>query len=154
MRLTKLLSTTAILMSLALPGAAFADHTEDHAKGGEAYHEHMQEVLSQLPAEKATLFKDTMKATREKNKPLRDQLHKLYSDRDAILTADKFDKDAFNAKNAELDKIYDQMRANTNQSFVSVAAQFTADERKVLAKIHKEPMKHDGEESRDQSKSK
>jgi len=136
------LTTTALLLTLAVSGAAYAQ--DDAGKGGHpGFHkmqQHREEVLSQLPPEKAKLFKDTMKQSREKNEATHEQIKKLRKEKDALLTAEKFDKDAYLAKNVEMDKLYDQMRANKDNAFVSVAAQFSPAERKILAKMHERPM--------------
>src|SRR6202012_3824653 len=102
--------------------------------------EHRHEVLAQLPPDKAKLFEDAMKQVHEKNKATADQVRKLHEEQNAILTADKFDKNAWLAKEAQLDKLYDQMRATRRDAFVSVASQFSPSDRKIIAQLHEGPM--------------
>lgn len=145
--MSKLLSTTALMMALVLAGAAYAEDTHPpagmHTRGGDRMQQR-KEAMAQLPPEKAKLFQDSMKQVHEKNEALQAQARKLHEELDALLTAEKFDKDAWTAKSAEIDKVYDQMRANRNAAFVAAASQFSADERKTLSKMNRRPMMHGG----------
>ena len=50
-----------------------------------------------------------------------------------IITADKFDKQAYIAKNTEIENLNTQMRANITQAAAAALAQYTAEERKAMA---------------------
>lgn len=154
MKLSHLLSTSAMLVTMAVSGIAYAaDSGSNDHPGAQKWRAHREEVLSQLPADKAQLFKDTMKQSREKDKAVHDQIRKVFKERDAILTADKFDKKAYLAKSAEITKLFTQVHDNMTNSFVSVAEKFTPEERKILAKLRPEKpmrgMKDDGPEKDD-----
>lgn len=140
MKIRALLSTTALIATLALSPAAYAEDSAQHLKQG-FNQRRQQEVLNQLPPEKAKLFKETMGKTREGNQTIYEQIKQQQDALAALLTAEKFDKAAYLAKTAEIDKLYAQMRANTTQAFVSVASQFSVEERKVLAKMRRGPGK-------------
>ena len=119
-------------MSLALSQSAYADP----APAMFSHESHRDSVLAQLPPEKAKLYKDAISALHSKNAPIYDQIDKLHQDLTTIMTADTFDKAAYIAKNAEIEKAYAQTKGNTTEAIASVAAQFTLDERKTLEKLH------------------
>jgi uncharacterized membrane protein len=174
MNIHQLLITTAVIGSLALPtvvlaeegatdsapaSASSASQQKGDIKGApemdwKTIRKHRDEVLAQLPPEKSKLYRETMKkAYEEKNDIVREQIHKVQDESDALLTAAKFDKAAFLAKNAELDKLHAESRTNLNQAFASVAEQCSQDERKILAKLRPErkqsPAKMDAKDKKD-----
>ena len=158
MRMSKLLSPRilirALIMSLAISGAAYAQQSDEHSKENRAGLQHYrEEILAQLPAEKAKLYKDTMQQAYDKNKDTYSQIEKMHAELKETLNADKFDKDVYLAKSAEMEKLYGKMRASSAEAFASVAAQFTPDERKILAKLRHEPRKHDNQVKHDDKES-
>jgi uncharacterized membrane protein len=140
-----LLTTTALVMSLALGGAAFAHDSGDHdMQGWDKPPHEMQDALAKLPPEKAKLIHEAMKQSHEKNKALYGQVRKLHDEKTALLTAPKFDKDAFLAKTKELRATQDKMKENMAEAFASTAAKLTPDERKVLAEAEPHHHMHHG----------
>ncbi len=135
MKLTKTLITATLLASTMLASVAFAESREKAQISAEA---------ATLSPDKAKLYNDTLKAASDSNKDLRDKIHKAHDESDAIMTAEKFDKAAFLAKQAELDGLYSQVRTKMNAAYVSVVEKLKQDERKILIKTrndnrHKQP---------------
>jgi uncharacterized membrane protein len=153
MKINTLLTTTALLASVALVPTAYAQSAPAQSTpaqsipGQATMHpspkmEAMQRkeaAFAQLPAEKGKLYKDALQQINAKNQPLHEQLDKTRDEMKAIMLAEKFDKAAYVAKSAEMDKLYGQMRANSVEAIASVAAQFTPAERKILEELHQEP---------------
>jgi uncharacterized membrane protein len=94
-----------------------------------------QELLSQLPADKEMLFHQTMREAREKGAAIREQIRTLRDEIKNILVADQFDEALFRGKKKSLEALLSQMRANREEAIVTLAKQFTADERKILAEF-------------------
>ena len=131
--MNKLLSTTALAVTLALCGVAYADMPPPPPPP-------FEEALSKLPDKDAAAFRDTMKQSHEKDKALFDQMHKLHEDLRAIIVAPTFDKDAFIAKNKELDELHHKMHAHMTAALATALSALTPDERKTFA----ESMHHHG----------
>ena len=143
----KLLSTTALVFTLAISGVAYANddwHGKGDHKGPPPY---IEEALSKLPEEDAAQFRNTMKQSQEKGKTIFEQMHKLHEDLHGILTAEKFDKAAYIAKNKELTKLHDKMHANMTEAFATAAAQLSQDDRKILADAMKNKWHHHHDEA-------
>ncbi len=130
----KLFTTTALVLSLAFSGTGWANdatsHEKSHHDGSPRY---MKEALSKLPKDKAALFEDSIKKAREQNKTLQDQAKTLREELRALLTAPKFDKDAYIAKSAEIQQLQAKAHANKAAAFAGAATQLTQDERKTLS---------------------
>jgi len=145
----KLLTTTALVLSLASAGVASAN-TDGH-KGHHDGPPFMQEALAKLPADKAAAFRDTMKQSREQNKGSFEQLHKLHKEMQAILTASSFDKNAYLAKSAESAAAAGQDARCQEPELCRRGKQPSQDERKTLADAfhkgrHHSKGKHDGDQ--------
>jgi len=145
MKINGLLAISALIMTLfpAFSNAYAQESARDGGMDWKVIRQHREEVLAQLPPEKAKLYKDAMHQVHEKNQALRDQIEKMHAEIKALMTADTFNKSDYLAKNAEMEKLYAQMRTNMLEAITSVAAQFTLEERKTLTKLHMEPEKHD-----------
>jgi len=137
----KLLSTTALALTLAFSGIAYA---HDHHDGPPAF---MEEALSKLPDKDADQFRATMKQSHEKDKALFEQMHKLHDEQRAILTADNFDKSAYIVKSKELQKLHDKMHANMTQAFATAVSQLPQDERQTLADAMHHGHHHHGDDN-------
>ncbi|MGD8512548.1 MAG: periplasmic heavy metal sensor [Deltaproteobacteria bacterium] len=94
-----------------------------------------QELLSQLPTDKEMLFHQTMREAREKGAAIREQIRTLREEIKNILVADQFDEALFRGKKKSLEALVSQMHANREEAIVTLARQFTADERKILAEL-------------------
>lgn len=130
----KLLSTTALVLTMAFSGAAFA-HSEWYGKEGQddkPYY--MDHALSKLPAEKSAEFRQTMKDSAEENKSYKEQIYKLHNELHVILTAPDFDKHAFISKRQELQKIHEEMEENKTEAFASAVSELSQNERMTLTR--------------------
>ena len=141
---------TALLATLAVSGIVYAQGPvapgkNVQAAGGNAprygtlRRARIEDALAQLPPEKAGEYKDAMRKAGEKNKPIFDKIRKLREEKTALMTAEKFDAKAFTAKVAELDKQHAEMCANRNAALLSVLSKFSAEERKVIARLDMGP---------------
>lgn len=93
------------------------------------------ELLSQLPAEKETLFHETMREARQKRSELHVQIKGLRDEIKEIITAEQFDEDLFREKSDHLEALQVKKHATMEEAIVALAKQFTADERKILAEM-------------------
>jgi len=122
-----LLLTTAITALLLAGPAVYAQEAAPTA---------VVATPGKLPDAKEKIYKDALDQLHAKNKVIYSQIDKLQQEASAIMTADKFDKAAFLAKNADIEKAYAQVHTNTAETVASVAAQFTADERRIMEARH------------------
>lgn len=136
----KQLSAMALVMAMTLASTAYADNdfSGKASMEGGAY----KAALAKLPEKDAAQFRDTLKQAHEKNKAYGDQLDQLHKDLKTILTAPKFDKDAYIAKTTQLQQLHDKMHANTSAAFASAASQLSQDERKSLSEAFDERRSH------------
>jgi len=134
-----LYSVAALLVVLGFSGTALA-HTDEQGKNGVP--PYLEKALAKLPEQDAAQFRDTMKQAHKDNMAIADQIHALHDDMDDIIIAEPFDKDAFRAKSAKLREVYEKMRANTDEAFLSATAQLTQEERKTLVTALAYPHKH------------
>lgn len=125
------LSALIILVSVCSLAYAF-----DGSRGrGPGYRALKSELLAKLPAEKEMLFHQTMREAREKGAALRSQIKALRQDIREILTADTFDEDLFRKKTSSLEALQMKRHATIQEAIVTLAKQFTADERKILVQL-------------------
>jgi uncharacterized membrane protein len=94
-----------------------------------------QELLSQLPADKEMLFHQTMREARQKASAMRTQIKTLRADIKDVLTADQFDEALFREKTNTLETLRSKMHTTMEEAVVTLAKQFTADERQILAEL-------------------
>lgn len=130
----KLLTTSALVVALMAQGAFAAPEVG----GGEAkapHHAAMQEKLSKLPEAKQALVKSMWEAGKDDRKADREEMKKLHAEKEAILTAPKFDKAAFLAKSQEIEAKRAANHAEREARMADVAAQLTQEERKILAEM-------------------
>jgi uncharacterized membrane protein len=125
----KLLSTTALIITLSFSGAAFAADPSDAKPDTQVFLDHAIAKFSKADAHQ---FKETMATAHEQNMQLADQIHSLRADLDTILTSDTLDSNAFAAKSAELRGVYQKMRENTDQAFIAAVTQLSPAERQSL----------------------
>ena len=136
----KILSVLAmgiVTISLCSTGYAFegkgrGDKTPKHA------------LLSQLPTDKAALFRQTMKEAREKTAENREQMKNLKKELCDVLTAPTFDEAMFLEKMNILQILRQKERQTVVEGFAQVAQQFTQEERGILAEIIPFKLRHHG----------
>lgn len=97
------------------------------------------ELLSQLPEEKEMLFHQTMREAGEKTADIREQIRELRAEIREVLTASAFDETLFLEKSLRVHELHSEKRAVLDAAIVTLAKQFTPDERKILAELF--PMK-------------
>lgn len=130
----KLLSTGMLAFTITLSGAALA-HTDWYGKEGQDEKpSYMENALSKLPTQKAADFRNTMVESDEENKDAQEQIYRLHSDLHAILTAPVFDKKAFLAKRADLQKLHGKIEENKAEAFAAAASELSQTERTTLAR--------------------
>ena len=139
----RILLVSALALSLSA-GLALADDTAGSAAKSRfpGWHNYREHVISQLPADKAQLYRDSMKKAHEENQARFDEEDKLEIELHDILTADKFDKKAFLDKTSQLQAVREKISQSMSESFASVAAQMTPDQRQVLAKLRRSGKPH------------
>lgn len=129
----KILSTTAILLTLSFSSAALAS-SEWYGKEGQEMPSYMEDAIGKLPKDDAAQFRDIMKDARENNKDLQAQIENLHGDLHAILTSETFDKAAFIAKRQEVQQVHNQMENNMCEAFASAVDDLTLEERVTLTR--------------------
>lgn len=139
-----LLSMAAIILTLACSGMAYANDGEGDHKGPPppGAPPFMEEALSQLPEKDAEKFRDTMRQAHEKNRAIHEQMRQLHEELHRIMTAEKFDKSAFIAKNNELKQMQDMMFSNMTEAFAAALSGLSQGERKTLADAMRTAMPH------------
>jgi Spy/CpxP family protein refolding chaperone len=139
----------ALLLSAALiaaPGLAVsASAHEGMDKQGEmsrpmseCHHMHFTDA-------QRTALHETMKQFHEENKAAFEEMHQLYKARHAILAAQNFDKGAFLAVTAQIEKKHEQLAQSRVQAFVFIADKFTPEQREMLVRMmghHRHGMHH------------
>ncbi len=123
----KLLISTLLSATILASGTAFADDMKRAPMP-----KHMQEAISTLPQDKQELVKKSMQEGREANKASFEQMRALRKEINEILTAEKFDKDAFLSKSKALEALQDKMAANRMERIADLASQLTQEERKAV----------------------
>lgn len=148
----RLLSTTALVLSLSLSGMAYANDAPDGGRHG-----FMQGALSKLPQDKADAFRNTLKQAREKNTETHDQMKKLHDQLYTIMTAPTFDKKAYIAKNGEIQALQEKMQKSRNAAFANALSSLTQEERtsvadslKAMHQKHEWHGKKDGKQESDE----
>jgi uncharacterized membrane protein len=130
----KLLSTGVLALSITFSGAAQA-HMDWYGKEGQDEKpSYMENALSKLPPQKASDFRDTMKESDEENKNSQEQVYRLHNDLHAILTAPVFDRNAFLAKRADLQKLHEKMEENRADAFAAAVSDLSQAERVTLTR--------------------
>ena len=133
--MNKGLAVAAVALGLAVGSAAYADTAESGArceyKGSRAH----QKLLGQLPADKETLFHRTMRDAREKRAAIREELVTARKEAREVLVAPEFNGALFQEKTARVSELIERERHVMEQAVATLAKEFTADERKVLAEV-------------------
>lgn len=93
------------------------------------------ELLGQLPAEKEMLFHQTMRQVRESTADLRTQMRTLREEIKTILTAETFNEALFREKTTAMQALHTQMQQAMHNATATLAKQFTAEERQILARL-------------------
>lgn len=139
------------MTAMAAAGVSYANDGDNgqkmHHDGGKWCHhgnDAAHALLHLLPEEKRKALHEAMEKIHKENTGLHEQKHKLHEELDALLKAPSFDKDAFLAKQAELDALQQKMKKNAEKEFASVAASFNTEDRRILAELRHTMHHHHG----------
>ncbi len=142
--MNKLLSTTALLLTLTFSTAAFA-HDDWYGKEGSKEPLCTESAVSKLPPKKAAEFRENMKGAYDENKGLWAKKQQLHKELHAIIVAPDFDADAFIAKSNELRDLHDKMEANRTAAFATSLSNLNQKERiSLVSGMHKGHETHHG----------
>jgi len=127
------MAVSALIIVMSLCSLAFAS---DGRRGrGSADRVSQDELLAQLPAEKETLYHQTMREVRKQGFEMRAQVKQLREEIKNIVAADQFDEELFRAKTKSLEELQMKRRASMDEAIATLARQFTADERQILVQL-------------------
>ena len=129
----KRMAVSTLIIVIAMCTVAYASDGKN--RWGADDRSSRQELLSQLPADKEMLFHQTMREARQKASAIRTQMKTLRAEIKDILTADQFNEGLFREKTNTLETLRNKMRATMEEAVVTLAKQFSADERKILAEL-------------------
>jgi uncharacterized membrane protein len=129
----KRMAVSTLIIVIAMCTVAYASDGKN--RRGADDRSSRQELLSQLPADKEMLFHQTMREARQKASAIRTEMKTLRAEIKDILTADQFNEGLFREKTNTLETLRSKMRATMEEAVVTLAKQFTADERKILAEL-------------------
>ena len=129
----KRIAVSALIIAISMCTVAYA--SDGTKRWGADDRSPRQELLSQLPADKEMLFHQTMREARQKASAIRTQIKTLRGEIKDILTADQFEEGVFREKTNTLETLRSKMRATMEEAVVTLAKQFSADERKILAEL-------------------
>jgi uncharacterized membrane protein len=137
MKINTLLSTTALILSLTLSHAAYAQQAPTKATASPVAQPYnpREIILAKLPPEKLKYYRDVIAQLQRKNSPLRKQAIDLEKNMDEMLLSPQFNKTEYLAKDAQIVNLYNQIRANGVDAIGTMAAQFTPEERKILMEL-------------------
>ena len=141
-----LLLTTALLVAPGT-GIAYAHDGEDDGSTAQCEHEHLSQA-------KKEMIHAALEKSRDGNKAMREELHKLREERNEILGANKFNKDKFLNVTAQIEKKRDQLSKSRAQAFASVADKLTPEERQHAGRMLEHHHRHGGRHQAGNSESK
>lgn len=136
MKFNKLFLLPALALALSFPGVALAaEATPPAVKAGtETKIEKNKEtpVASKAMPDKRARFKEEMKKVREENAPLLDKMKVLREEIKTIVSATKFDKEAFINKSIEMDALHIQLKQKTAAAMAALFEKLSPEERKAF----------------------
>jgi len=126
----------AVVAGLVISSLAYAfDGRPMRGRGDWGDGPRHQEILNQLPAEKATLVRDTFRDARQRTTDIRDQLASLRNEVKDILSAPQFNEALYREKTAQMQALRAGMHDIMTGAVAALAVQLTQEERKVLAEL-------------------
>jgi len=120
-----------VALSLGWTAPALADHEKGHHDGGGKWR-HGKQGCDMSP-EKRELIRGAMKKAHEQNEGLRKQMDDRHQALEKVLSAKKFDREAFLKVSDELAALKEQRRRSMAEAFADIAPKLTPDERKKCA---------------------
>jgi uncharacterized membrane protein len=132
-----LCAATALVSVMMLTGTAGAEPAPSKSPAlPAATAEQQKPVQSDKPRlsdEKNQTLKAAMAKARADNKQINDQIKAKRKELAALMKAEKFDKAAFLAKNAEMQELMAKASRARTEALATVAEKFSAQDRKILA---------------------
>ncbi len=137
-----LLSATAVTLVLMLANTASA-HSMPPADMDETP-SYMQETLAKLPPQQAMHMRESLSEAQSENKEIYEQIRQVRKDMYRILTAPKFNQEAYLDKSNKLRQLHDQADANLSESFTTAMAPLSMAQRKMIAQsMYDDHMHHE-----------
>lgn len=110
--------------------------------------------IKRISSSKMKIYKDALASAKNKNAASRQQLDKMHEELSGIIAAPTFDKSAYIAKNSEIDALNTQVHKTTNESTAAALAQFSPEERQLMARANKKGAKGAGKANKGAGKAK
>lgn len=117
------------LLFIGLFAAAVWHHHEESSR---AYEPGLLGFVRALPESRQIAVRNEITGAREAMKDLRTNVRKSWSDANALLTVEPFDKAKFTAALAKLRETEDLYKSALNNAMADTAANLSPDERKIL----------------------
>ena len=111
------------LLVLGGAASAFWKHRHGHHERG------LLGFVRELPADRQTALRDFVKTERAKLKPMRDEVQSAWSESNAVLGTEPFDKDKMKAALGRMNDAEARMRTAISDAMAQTAAQLTPQER-------------------------
>ena len=102
------------------------------------------ELLNQLPAEKETLFHQTMRDIRGKTANMHTEIKALKAEMRDILTSKEFNEALFLEKSKRIQELRTSIRETMSEAIAKLAKQLTQEERTILAQLIPQKQGHHG----------
>lgn len=128
-----------VALALGCTGPAFAEQEKGHHGGGKWREGKMGCDMS---PEKRELIHGAMKKAHEQNEGLRKQMEDRHAAMEKVLSAKKFDREAFLKVADEMAALQEQKRHSMAEAFADIAPKLSADERKKCAMFMAGGMHH------------
>jgi len=124
---------TLIIGSVFIVGIALGVLTFSHNGYGRGFKN--LESFSKLPSDKQALLIETMSKVREENSSLREDMQAAKKSMIDALTAEKFEPNAFQQSVDKMHDLHGKKIQAMAEAVMSLAPQFTQEERVILAEI-------------------
>jgi len=129
-----------VALSLGCAAPAFADHEKGH-HGGDGKWRHGKMGCDMSP-EKRELIHGAMKKAHGQNEGLRKQMQDRHEAMQKVLSAQKFDREAFLKVSDEIAALKEQKRRSMVEAFADIAPKLSPEERKKCAMFAAGGMHH------------
>jgi uncharacterized membrane protein len=132
-----LCAATALVSIMMLTSAGGAEPAPSKVPAPPAAAVEQQKLVKsdkpRLSDEKDQILKAAIAKARADNKQINDQIKDKRKELAALMKAEKFDKAAFLAKNAEMQELMAKASRARTEALATVAEKFSAQDRKILA---------------------
>jgi uncharacterized membrane protein len=140
--MSRVLAVSALVMGLSVWAPAYADTAREgdqceYKKSGAR-----QKLLEQLPAEKETLFDQTMREARKQRAGIRGEIIKARKAAREVLLAPEFNETLFKDKTSKIHDLLEREHQVMEDAIAKLAKQYTPEERKLLAQVFDKSTSH------------